>query len=111
MFTKFALPALALAAALTAGPLAAQTVEVVTGIGFGNSQTEAFTNSVRAWLIEAIELYGQGANDFGSALTTDVQCFEQQGNGFTTLGIETIGNPSAPWSCTVRGIPAAAIGG
>lgn len=112
MFTKIKLPALAFtlaAAALVAGPLAAQTVEVVTGIGFGNSQPEAFQNAIRAWLVEGIQLYGTA--DFGSALTSDVSCFQQADNGYTTQGIEVIGDPTASWSCSVQGIPASAIGG
>lgn len=103
---------LILAACLAAAslPVAAQTVEVVTGVGFGASQPEAFQNAIRAWLIEAIDLYGSA--DFGSALTTDVSCFEQGAStgGVTALGVEVIGDPTGAWSCSVQGIPASAIG-
>ncbi len=109
MITKLVLPTLALDAALTAGPLAAQTIELVTGVGFGASQPEAFQNAIRAWLTEAIKLHETAG--YGSALTTDVSCFEQQAaSGPTTQGIEVIGDPTAPWSCSVQGIPASAIG-
>ena len=106
-FTKALLTFALIAGATSAS---AQTVELVSGVGFGNSYPEAFQNAIRAWLIEAIQLYGSA--DFGSALTTDVNCFEQESSGgATTFGVEVIGNPTAPWSCSVQGIPASAING
>ncbi len=110
MFRKFNTLLLAAIFGLAAVQASAQTVEIVTGVGFGASQPEAFQNAIRAWLIEAIQLYGSA--DFGSALTTEVNCFEQAASsgGATTFGVEVIGDPTAAWSCSVAGIPASAIG-
>lgn len=113
MTTFFKTSTLALALALTAAPVVAQqSVELVTGIGFGNSQVEATQNSVRAWIIEGTRLYGTA--DWNTALRGNIQCNEtpQTGGGdggAQTFGIGVEGDATGSWACTVTGLPLSAI--
>ncbi|GAB5448253.1 hypothetical protein [Gymnodinialimonas sp.] len=112
MFTSFKAPILALALAATAVPaMAQQSVELVTGIGFGNSQVEATQNSVRAWIIEGTRLYGTA--DWNTALRGNIQCNQTPqtggGGGATTMGIGVEGDATGSWACTVTGLPLSAI--
>lgn len=114
MFKSFKTPLLAMTLALAAAPaFAQQSVELVTGIGFGNSQVEATQNSVRAWIIEGTRLYGSA--DWNTALRGNIQCNQtpQTGNGggATTLGIGVEGDATGSWACTVTGLPLSAISG
>lgn len=114
MFTSFKTPLLALTLALSAAPVfAQQTVELVTGIGFGTSQVEATQNSVRAWIIEGTRLYGSA--DFNTALRGSIDCNQTPsaggGGGITTFGVGVSGDATGDWSCTVTGLPLSAISG
>ncbi|QXT40743.1 hypothetical protein [Gymnodinialimonas ceratoperidinii] len=113
MLTSFKIPALALTLALGAAPAFAQeTVELVTGIGFGETQVEATQNSVRAWIIEGTRLYGSA--DFNTALRGSIDCNQTPTTGggeggATTLGVGVSGDATGEWACTVTGLPLSAI--
>lgn len=113
MFHSIKTPLLALTLVLgTAPAFAQQSVELVTGIGFGASQVEATQNSVRAWIIEGTRLYGSA--DFNTALRGSIECNQTPqtgGGGVTTFGIGVSGDATGDWSCTVTGLPLSAITG
>lgn len=107
-FTKTALCALALS--LTALPSSSGQVELVTAIGFGNTKVHATQNAVRGWILEASRIYG-GA-DWNTALRGQLDCFKQDASGgYGTSSIVVEGDASAPWSCSVSGIPLSAVQG
>ncbi|MDA7424495.1 hypothetical protein [Thalassococcus lentus] len=110
-FAKTALIALTVAAGALGVTSAAQaeTVEIITAIGFGETQTYATVEAVRAWVIEATQMYGNG--DWNTAFRTEMDCFKQGSSQYTTNSIVIGGDVTAAWSCTVKGIPLAAIQG
>lgn len=115
MFKSLKTPLLALTLALSAAPvMAQQSVELVTGIGFGQSQVAATQNAVRAWVREGVRLYGSA--DFNSALRTGIDC-NYTAPGATsaptygTFGVQIEGDASAPWACSITGLPLSAIQG
>lgn len=115
MFKSLKTPLLIAALALTALPASAQqSVELVTGIGFGQSQVAATQNAVRAWVREGQRLYGTA--DFNSALRTGIDCnYTAPGATSTptygTLGVQIEGDATAPWACSITGLPLSAIQG
>jgi hypothetical protein len=115
MITTFKAPILALTLALSAAPaFAQQSVELVTGIGFGSNQVVATQNAVRAWVREGQRLYGTA--DFNSALRTGIDCNYTDpnaggGSGITPFGVQIEGDATQPWACSVTGLPLSAIQG
>ena len=96
------------AIALLAATGAAQALEITEGVGFGNTQTEARINAIRAWIGQAVRDHGDG--DWNGAMKTDMTCFQSGASGgaaVTGIGVE--GPVTGAWSCTVRGIPLAAL--
>ena len=90
------------------GAAQAQQVELVTGVGFGHSKVEAQVQAVRAWINQSVRDYGDP--NWNDAMRTQMKCFEDGGSGFGTLGIGVEGDVSGKWSCTVTGLPLAALG-
>lgn len=113
MFEKIKLSVLAVGLVLSSAPISAQTVELVTGVGFGNTQPEAMQNAIRAWVIEGQRLYQTA--DFNTALRTEISCNESASagasSGITTQGVRIEGDVSGAWSCSLSGLPLSALGG
>ena len=108
-FVKTALVALALAA--TAAPSFAQTINWTTGIGFGESLTQAIQSAVRAWMNQSYVDHGD--MNWNTAFKGPMECYQSQpqNGGITTFGIGVEGNPSGQWSCSVTGVPLSVVSG
>jgi hypothetical protein len=111
--TKIAFAAFMSFAAVTGtGTVAAQaqSLEIVEGIGFGDTQAAARRNAVRAWIRQAQRDYPGVSANYNTALKSQITCNEeQQGGGITTFGTGVEGNVDGAWSCSVRGVPAGAL--
>jgi hypothetical protein len=88
----------------------AQSLEIVEGIGFGDTQAGARRNAVRAWIRQAQRDYPGVEANFNTAYKGQISCSEeQQGGGITTFGTGVEGDVDGAWSCSVRGVPAGAL--
>lgn len=88
----------------------AQSLEIVEGVGFGDTEAAARRNAIRAWIRQSrVDYPGVDAN-FNTAIKSRIDCSEeQQSGGITTFGTGVAGNADGAWSCSVRGVPAGAL--
>ena len=109
---KIALAASILATGFTSiAPLAvqAQNIELVEGLGFGETRRSATSNAVREWIRQARRDYPNSRANFNTAFRSGVNCEREQqtasNNEYKAQGIGVEGNVEGAWSCYVRGVP------
>ena len=109
MKLKTALIGAAIALSTSSGAFA-QSIELTTGVGFGQTRALAQAQAVRAWINQS--MIDHGSADWNTAFKGPVECAPQTpttGGGVTTQGIGIEGDQNAAWVCTVSGLPQSAL--
>ncbi|MEM1378638.1 MAG: hypothetical protein AAGG69_14755 [Pseudomonadota bacterium] len=107
MKLKSALIAATVAITASTGAFA-QNVELTTGIGFGQTRTQAMQEAVRAWVNQS--MIDHGSADWNTAFKGPMECNQSASSGGTTTqGIGIGGDLTGSWACSVSGVPATAL--
>lgn len=81
-------------------------VKMSFGIGFGRSDAEARGRAIRAWTNAVSRRYGPRYSRFDRAKAKSLRCSRVRSRSRKRSGAIGIdGNPSAPWTCSARGLP------
>ncbi|MEL6203140.1 MAG: hypothetical protein AAFR39_12355 [Pseudomonadota bacterium] len=104
---KTALISAAIALSTSTGAFS-QSIELTTGIGFGQTRTQAMQEAVRAWVNQS--MIDHGSADWNTAFKGPMECNQTTtGGGATTQGIGIGGDMTGSWACSVSGVPVSAL--